>query len=103
MHDLEALARKIDQIDQNTTETRRILVESTVDRPSVLDTLRKHDAQIRELIGSIRDLAGSSLTTKCLHWAVESTIKWGTAGLLLLLMRGILTEILTQAQKVATR
>lgn len=96
MHDLEALARKIDQIDANTTETRRILVESTVDRPSVLDTLRKHDAQIREL-------AGSSLATKCVHWAVESTIKWGTAGLLLLLTRGILVEILTQAQKVATR
>lgn len=96
MQDLEALARKIDQIDQNTTETRRILVESTVDRPSVLDTLRKHDAQIREL-------AGSSLATKCVHWAVESTIKWGTAGLLLLLARGLIVEILTQAQKVATR
>ena len=40
MHDLEALARKIDPIDQNTTETRRILAESTVGRPSALDTRR---------------------------------------------------------------
>lgn len=96
MQDLESLSRKLDQIDQNTTETRRILVESTVDRPSVLDTLRKHDAQIREL-------SGSSLATKCVHWAVESTIKWGTAGLLLLITRGLIVEILTQAQKVATR
>lgn len=103
MHDLEALARKIDQIDANTTETRRILVESTVDRPSVLDVQRKHSAQISEMGEQIRVIRSTDLWTKCVHWAVESTIKWGTAGLLLLLTRGLIVEIITQAQKVANR
>lgn len=83
-------SRKIDKI-------LSILTDSTLDGGSVVDRLRKHEAQINEL-KSVPPPAPPSLLQLIIRKGVETLTTFVVGGSLLFLTRGIVAEILSKGQ-----
>lgn len=91
--ELRELRQDVREMSKGLKELRQILIESSTDRSSVLDKIRKHDAQIETL-------QGSSWANFVAKTFVASVIGLGTTFVFGLLAKGVIVEILQQVQKV---
>jgi hypothetical protein len=91
---LRELRREQKVMAEDVSAMRRVLLESSPDRGSVLDEQRKHAAQIKEL-------QGSTWTVFIARAFLQSAIGLGTALIFALVAKGLLLEFLAQAQKLA--
>lgn len=93
-HELRELRKELRAASNNVETVRRVLMESTPERGSVLDVQRKHEAQIK-------DLQGVTWTVFAARAFLQSTIGLGTALVFALILKGLVLEFLAQAQKLA--
>jgi hypothetical protein len=92
--DSQAILYELKQLNQKHDRTWEILAVSTPERGCVIDSIRKHDAQIAQL-------QGNTFLHRCLNWVAEVVIKLGATAIVALLAKGFLIELLAQAQRVA--
>lgn len=92
--DSQAILFELKQLNQKHDRMWEMLAVSTPERGCVIDSIRKHDAQIAQL-------QGSTFVQKCMNWGAEVVIKLGATAIVALLTKGFLIELLAQAQRVA--
>lgn len=92
--DGQAILYELKQLNHKQDRMWEMLAVSTPERGCVIDSIRKHDAQIAAL-------QGSTFVTRCVNWVAEVVIKLGATAIIALLTKGFLIEVLAQAQRVA--